>query len=305
MSMPKGLPSSSVELIYGTRDVDDFVKENTSLLTKKLDSNESKKRAYKPREPILSVSEVMTICIAFHQSNYRNLKAFYLEYVFKYLHRQFPKLVSYNRFIEIMSLNMELLARYLQSLFSKATGISFIDSTPIQVCKPKRMSANKVFADFAKKSKSTIGWFFGFKLHLIVNECGELLAVKLTKANVDDRTPVPEMASNLFGKLFGDKGYISKELTGKLREQGVNLITGLKKNMKNKLLPMIDKILLRKRSIIETINDQLKNISQIEHSRHRSVYNFVVNILCGLIAYCHQPKKPTISPVNMDLFNMN
>lgn len=157
------------------------------------------------------------------------------------------------------------------------------------------MSRNKVFSDIAKKGKSTIGWFFGFKLHLIINECGELLAVKFTKGNVDDRSPVLDMVKNIFGKLYGDKGYISKELTENLFDKCVHLITGVKKNMKNKLLTLIDKILLRKRSIIEAVNDQLKNISQIEHSRHRGVYNFIVNILCGLIAYTLQPKKPTIS----------
>jgi hypothetical protein len=118
----------------------------------------------------LSNSEVMTICIAYHQSGYKNLKAFYLNYVIKYLSRQFPKLVSYNRFIELMQQNMQLLAGYLVSRFEDATGISYIDSTPIQVCKPKRMSRNKVFKETASKAKSTIGWFFGFKLHLIVNE---------------------------------------------------------------------------------------------------------------------------------------
>lgn len=278
-------------------DVDDFVKQNTSLTTKKLGSTESEKRKYSPRECKLSSSEIMTICIAFHQSGYRNFKHFYLNHVFKYLSRQFPSLVSYTRFVTLMKENMHILAAYLQSRFAQATGISYIDSTPIQVCKPKRMSRNKVFKDTGRKAKSTIGWFFGFKLHLIINECGELLSVKLTKANVDDRTPVEDMAKNIFGKLFGDKGYISQELTENLQQQGVQLITGIKKNMKNKLMLMIDKILLRKRSIIETINDQLKNISQIEHSRHRSVYNFVVNILCGLIAYTHQPKKPTISGI--------
>jgi IS5 family transposase len=242
----------------------------------------------------LSNSEVMTICIAYHQSGYKNLKAFYLNYVIKYLSRQFPKLVSYNRFIELMQQNMQLLAGYLVSRFEDATGISYIDSTPIQVCKPKRMSRNKVFKETASKAKSTIGWFFGFKLHLIVNEQGGLLAVKFTKANLDDRKPVLDMVKNIFGKLYGDKGYISKELTAELQDKGINLITGLKKNMKNKLLTIRDKILLRKRSIIETINDQLKNISDIEHSRHRSLCNFIVNLLCGLIAYTHQPKKPTI-----------
>lgn len=279
-------------------NVDDFVKLNSSLLTKKLEANNTGKRRYKPRACKLSSSEVMTICIAFHQSHYRNFKAFYLNYVIKYLSGQFTSLVSYNRFVELMKENMELLSAYLQSLFGIATGISYMDSTPIQVCKPKRMSRNKVFKGVSTKGKSTIGWFFGFKLHLLINEQGGLLAVKLTKANVDDRTPVLDMVKNIFGKLFGDKGYISKELTENLKQQGIQLITGIKKNMKNKLMALLDKILLRKRSISETVNDQLKNISQIEHSRHRSIYNFVVNLLCGLIAYALQPKKPAISPIN-------
>lgn len=276
-------------------DVDDFVKLNSSLTTKKLISED--KRSYKPRLCKLSASEVMTICIAFHQSSYRNFKAFYLQYVIPYLSGQFKNLVSYNRFLELMSDNLECLSDYLVSRFDKPTGISYIDSTPIQVCKPKRMGRNKVFAGMGKKAKSTIGWFFGFKLHLIINECGGLLAVKCTQANVDDRSPVLDMVHNIFGKLYGDKGYISKELTDSLSDKGINLITGVRKNMKNKFMLLIDKILLRKRSIIETVNDQLKNISQIEHSRHRSIYNFMVNMLCGLIAYTLQPKKPSISGI--------
>ena len=176
--------------------------------------------------------------------------------------------------------------------------MSYIDSTPIPVCKPKRMMRNKVFKDSAKKGKSTIGWFFGFKVHIIMNECGGLLAATFTQANVDDRSPVLGMVKNIFGKLYGDKGDISKKLTENLLESGINLITGIKKNMKNKLSTLVDKILLRKRPIIETVNDQLKNISNIEHARHRSQNNFVVNLLSGLIAYSHQPKKPKITGVS-------
>jgi hypothetical protein len=272
-------------------DVDDFVKQHNSSTNLKIEDSKSKK----PRACKLSDSEIITICIAYHQSGYKNFKAFYRGYVIQHLYRQFPNLVSYNRFVELMSKTMELLSAYLISKFGEITGISFVDSTPIQVCKPKRMSRNKVFKDIAAKAKSTIGWFFGFKLHLFINECGELLAVKFTKGNIDDRTPILDMAKNIFGKLFGDKGYISKDLSEQLLNNGITLITGVKKNMKNKLLALEDKILLRKRSIIETVNDQLKNISNIEHSRHRSISNFIVNILCALIAYALQPKKPSIT----------
>ncbi len=137
-----------------------------------------------------------------------------------------------------------------------------------------------------------MGWFFGFKLHLAVNDRGELLACCLTPGNVDDRKPVPSMVKKLRGKLFGDRGYISAPLTQLLFEQGLHLITRLRKNMKNRLLHLSDKLLLRKRAIIESIIDQLKNISQIEHSRHRSPTNFVVHLIAGLLAYSHQGKKP-------------
>ncbi len=120
------------------------------------------------------------------------------------------------------------------------------------------------------------------------------MAFTLTPGNVDDRKPVPRLAKNLFGKLFGDKGYLSQPLFETLFEQGLQLITHVRANMKNRLLLLRDKLLLRKRYIIETINDQLKNQSQIEHSRHRSPINFVVNVLAGLAAYLWQPRKPAI-----------
>lgn len=275
-------------------DVDNFIQQN-SRNNPKIAAHSTKRKYFRPNR--LSESEIMTIVIAYHQSGYKNFKSYYLQYVIKNLQHQFPKLVSYNRFVELMSSVIELLTVYLVSKFGKNTGISYIDSTPIQVCKPKRMSKNKVFKGIATKGKSTIGWFFGFKLHIIINECGELLAINFSKANVDDRTPVLKMAKKILGKLFGDKGYISKELTQLLLKNGVQLITGIKKNMKNKLLPILDKILLRKRAIIETVNDQLKNISDIEHSRHRSSKNFVTNFLCALIAYAIKPKKPCISGI--------
>ena len=140
-----------------------------------------------------------------------------------------------------------------------------------------------------------MGWFYGFKLHLVVNDQGAILAFFLTAGNVDDRQPVPQLAKALFGKLFADKGYISHKLFEQLFAQGVQLITPIRKNMKNRLLPLIDKLLLRKRAIIETIYDQLKNISQIDHTRHRSVDNFLVNLVAGLVAYTHQEKKPSLN----------
>jgi len=187
-----------------------------------------------------------------------------------------------------------LLWAYALSRCGGCTGISFIDSTVLRVCHNRRIPRHRVFAGIAARGQSSMGWFYGFKLHLIVNDRGDILAFTLTPGNVDDRKPVPRLAKALLGKLFGDKGYVSLPLFQTLLQQGVQLITNLRANMKNQLVVLSDKLLLRKRFIIETINDQLKNISQIEHSRHRSAINFLVNLVCGLIAYCHQPKKPAL-----------
>jgi hypothetical protein len=243
----------------------------------------------------LSPSEIMTLLILFHQSHYRDFKAFYTQHVLRHLRAEFPGLVSYSRFIEFVPSVRFPLCAYLRYCMGPCTGISFLDSTDLAVCHNRRISQHKVFAHVAQRGKTSTGWFFGFKLHLLFNDRGELLEVALTPGNVDDRQPVPQMVKGLFGKLFADRGYLSKKLFQELFETwGLQLITKLKKNMKNRLLPLADKILLRKRAIAETIIDQLKNISQIEHSRHRSPVNFVVNLVCGLIAYCHQPKKPSL-----------
>jgi hypothetical protein len=234
----------------------------------------------------------MTILIHFHQSHYRTFKAYYTEYVQVHLTSEFPRLVSYTRFVALIPRMMIPMLAYLQSRYGACTGISFIDSTSLAVCHPKRISRHRVFAADAKRGKTSMGWFYGFKLHLAVNDRGELLACCLTPGHVDDRKPVPRMVKRLRGKLFGDRGYISTSLTELLFEQGLHLITRLRKNMKNRIMHLSDKLLLRKRSIIESIIDQLKNISQIEHSRHRSPAHFVVHLIAGLIAYTHQDKKP-------------
>ncbi|HEX4716814.1 MAG TPA: IS982 family transposase [Ktedonobacteraceae bacterium] len=269
-------------------DVDDFMLSFESRL-KVSQLAEGKQRH---RSGQLCPSEIMTILIHFHQSQYRTFKAYYTEHVQVYLTSEFPNLVSYTRFVSLIPSMLLPLLAYLQSRYGACTGISFIDSTALAVCDPKRIHQHRVFALDAKRGKSSMGWFFGFKLHLAVNDQGELLACCLTPGNVDDRAPVPQMVRRLRGKLIGDRGYISAPLTQILFEQGLHLITRLRKNMKNHLMHLSDKLLVRKRAIIESIIDQLKNISQIEHSRHRSPTNFVVHLIAGLLAYSHQAKKP-------------
>jgi transposase len=243
----------------------------------------------------LCLSEVMTILIAFHQSAYRNFKWFYTQMVCRYWCRAFPGLVSYNRFVEWIPSTLIPLCGYLRQCFGQCTGLSFIDATSIKVCHNRRIAAHKVFQPLAARGKTSVDWFFGFKLHLVINEQGELLNVLLTPGNTDDRKPVPQLLQQLFGKVFGDRGYVSQKLALQLwQNSGIQLITKLKRTMKNRLMVLSDKLLLRRRAIIETVIDQLKNISQIEHSRHRSPVNCLVNLVCGLIAYCHQPKKPSL-----------
>ena len=273
-------------------EIDEFCQQFEPLWNAHLIAEHCTRRR---RERSLSLSEVMTILVLFHARGYRNLKQFYLDYVSEHWRSEFPGLVSYNRFVEFERDALVPLAAYLQTKRGSCSGISFVDATPLAVCENLRIPAHRQFASAAKRGKTSVGWFFGFKLHLVVSDAGELLAWQITPGNTDDRRPVPKFAKKLWGKLFGDKGYLSEPLQIILRQQNVELITKLKKNQKNKFLSFADKVLLRKRAIIESVFDQLKNISQIEHTRHRSFWNFLVNVVAGLIAYTWREKKPTLN----------
>jgi len=252
-------------------------------------------KKHRNRPGRMYLSEMMTILVLFHASGYRDFKHFYLQHIALHCSGEFPHLLSYNRFVERIPEALAALTCYLQTRMASCSGISFIDSTALRVCHNLRIASHRVMRSLARRGKTSTGWFYGFKLHLITNDRGELLNVCLTAGNVDDRKPVEALARHLFGKLFGDKGYISQALFEKLFLRGVRLITRLKSKMKNTLMPLMDKLLLRKRAIIETIIDQLKNISQIEHSRHRSVSNYFADIIAGLIAYTYQDKFPSLN----------
>lgn len=279
-------------------DVDDFCQLFIPHWQRLLLENGEMKRNRPCR---LSPAEVMTIIIHFHQSHYRDFKNYYLHYVCRQLKPYFPELLSYTRFLALMPSVVVPMCSYLTSKLGKPTGIQFVDSTKIEVCHIMRAKRNKVFEGLAEHGKGTMGWSFGFKLHLIINHLGEIVALTLTKGNVDDRQPVSEMSESLFGKLYGDKGYISQALTGELLEKGVELITTVRKNMKKKFISLWDRAILKKRFIIETVNDQLKNISYIEHSRHRSEHGFMLNLLGGLIAYCLKEEKPSLNLTAQEL----
>jgi hypothetical protein len=246
------------------------------------------------RHLTLSVSEGRTILLLFQTSGFRTLKTFYLHYICQQLTRAFPQRVSYSRFVELEAEALVPLAVCLSTRFGRCTGLSFIDSTPLKVCHNLRIKSHKVFQDIAQRGVSSTGWFYGFKVPLVISDCGELLAVRFTPGNGEDRKPVPKLAHRVFGKLVGDRGYISQALFTQLWDQGVQLLTTRKKKLPPRLLPLRDKILLRKRTLIETVNEQLKNICQLEHTRHRSLPNCVVHVLRALIAYTYQEKNPSL-----------
>jgi hypothetical protein len=271
----------------------EFKNEYSKLSTPKLQGNKDTRN----RAASMCDSEIITLLIAFHSGQFRNFKHFYTEYVCVHLKNDFPGLVSYNRFIELSHRHALVFMLFIQyARKGTFTGISFIDSTVLRVCHNKRIKRNKVFKGVAEVGKSTMGWFFGFKLHLIINDKGEILSFYLTKGNTDDRDvkTITEMTMEIFGKLFGDKGYISKALSDLLFGNGIQLITQVRRNMKTKALSNEEKILLRKRSVIETVNDELKNICQVEHTRHRSISGFLLNIMGAIAAYSFFPKKPSI-----------
>ena len=270
-------------------DIDDFMLEFEKMYEQKLIEDKSFKKKLNSK---LSMSEIMTI------SGYRTFKDFYLKYILKNMKLAFPNIVSYNRFVELIPKILTPLVTFLKlKRLVKSDKITFIDSTKIAICKNKRIKANLVFKGIAERGKSTMGWFYGFKLHIAINDKGELVGASISKGNVDDRNlnVLDGVLENVSGKLYADKGYISKKLFEYLYKESITLVTNVRKNMKNRLIPIMDKLLLRKRSVIETVNDQLKNLCDIEHSRSRSPINFMVNMIAGLIRYTYFEKLPSIN----------
>jgi hypothetical protein len=292
----KNLPT--MKLIQLFCDADDFCRTFIPVWQEKQLMNGDQKRNRAHR---MSYSEMITLLVSYHQSGYRTFKWFYLNHVRKYWRSAFPSLLSYNRFIELLPTIIMPLTAFMNSRCGTSQGIAFIDSTPLKVCKNIRIPRHKTFVKEAGRGKSSAGWFYGFKLHLVVNDQGEILSFCITAGNVDDRKPVPKLVKSLTGKLFGDRGYISKSLAQLLASQDIKLMTTLKKNMKAQAIDAFDQLLLRKRSIIETINDQLKNIGDLEHSRHRSLTHYLSNIIASLVAYSYQDKKPALQLREADL----
>ena len=242
----------------------------------------------------MSLSEMLTVMIIYHLSPCREFKFFYLYFLIPKHSKNFPNLVSYNRFVELMPKLLVPLIILLHSLSGKKDEIYFIDSTKLQICHNKRTNSNRVFKGLAKMGRSSYGWFMGFKLHLIINSKGQIVATNITCGNVDDRSPVKQLTKGLSGDIYADKGYISQKLFKEIYADGLRIVTDAKSNMKNYFLTMKDKILLRKRSVIESVFNILKNQMNLEHTRHRSPTNFLVNVISCLVSYQFRTNKPKI-----------
>lgn len=248
---------------------------------------------HRQRRGRLSLSEVLTILIAYHASGMACFKYFYEDLQTSQKHL-FPGLVHYDRFIVLMKRAFPCLLCLLKSLEGEVTEYLFIDATPMAVCHTLREKRHKTFKGLATKGKTSTGWFFGFKLHFLFNTRGEIIRLVITKGNVDDRAPVPEMVKGLKAKVIGDKGYLSKKLFGNLFQKGVTLITKIRKNMQNCLMDATDKMMLMRRSFIETIFSSLKSLNTLIHHRHRSPLNAFTHLLAGLVHYQLREDKPSL-----------
>lgn len=246
--------------------------------------------------PMMSESEMMAIVIYYHHSGFRCFKYYYQQIIQKAFKSYFPTAYSYSRFINLMhKVNFSLFVFLSACRLSSTTAANYIDATKLVVCHNKRIANHKTFANLAKRGKSSTGWFFGFKLHAVINHLGQLVVFSLTPGNVADNNPdlLDKLTGHLKGFLFGDAGYISS-VTKNLQQRGLQLITKLRENMKPQELTPQEKYYLGYRGLIETVFDALKNLCNIDHSRHRSINNFFINLWAGLLAYTFMDRFPAI-----------
>ena len=189
-------------------DVDEFCRMFLPAWHRRLLADGGRRR----RARRLTLGEIMTILIDFHQSPYRHFKAFYLLHLCRHGRGAFPDLLSDSRFVAPIPTALMPMGIDLHTRRGEDTGIAFIDATSRVVGHNRRLHSHPVFKHIARRGKTSMGWFYGFKLHLVINDRGELLAFQITPGNVEDRRPVAELTRGLTGRLIGDRGYISQQL---------------------------------------------------------------------------------------------
>ena len=246
-------------------------------------------------EPGLCDSEIITLLLVLHSSGYKYLKNFYNGPTGEILRRYFRGMPCYERFVAVQKRVFMPLMFFMISRLGRKTGIDYIDSTALPVCHTRRIRRHKTFAGLAKRGKTTMGWFFGFKLHLVFNQLNEIVSLKLTAGNVSDTAPIPQLTKDLTGKLFGDKGYIGRKLAEELLRRGLALFTRVRKNMKSLPISMIDKMLLNGRNMAETIIGKVKAFSSLNLPKHRLPINGFLHILAAVTAYQINPIKSDIA----------
>ena len=245
----------------------------------------------------LCSGEIMTILIAYHLSGYKNFEYFYREWVLELHQNDFPGAMSYKRFLCYIRRVFDYMFVYLMWLLKNTfrSGTYFMDSTKIPAYHYLRRYSHKVFDGIAQIGKTSTGWFYGLKIHLIINHLGDLVKVEITAGNVadNDHTLLQKMLAGLTGTVFADKGYLTK-LFQYFHEKGLTLITKVRKNMKNQLMPLPQRKVLAQRGIIESVFDLLKTVCNVDHTRHRSPINALTHMFAGLIAYQFMDDKPAL-----------
>jgi hypothetical protein len=282
-------------------DFDDFCKAVKTEWEAMLVTEENKLRRQSRHGPECGLcdSEIMTLLVLYHASRFNNFKTFDNGVVLVMLRPLFPDAPCYERFLTLTKRVWVLLAFFLAGRSGDKTGIDYIDSTPLPVCHNRRIAKHKVFKGLAERGKTSMGWFFGFKLHLVFNHMREIVAVRLTPGNVSDTAVVPQLTKDLMGKLFGDKGYIGKKRAEELLRRGLVLMTRVRANMKSLPVSFFDKALLNSRSIAETIIGHIKEFSSLRLPKHRSVFNAFTHITAAIIAYQINPLSP--QPITVKL----
>jgi hypothetical protein len=210
----------------------------------------------------------------------------------------FPKAPTYRRFVALVCRCVPLLLLWLLYKTSQSvrTGPYFIDTKKLEVCHLKRAWSHRVFKGIARKGKTSTGWFYGLKLHLVINHLGQIVSFLITPGNVADNNKgvLHRLLNGLAGRCTGDKGYWTT-LFERFLQQGLVLLVRPKTNMKQRLpaLPA-DVRFMKQRPLIESVNDILGTVLNVEHTRRRSPLNALAYMLSALVAYQYIQHKPHV-----------